>query len=138
MGVSSDNGIWVQDAILFEDDARKPLKVDLMDDTIAWWNDTEVGEGRFAPLEERKPLLVPVELDLFVLVLGICSASDIDLDRVIDDEVSLAKWVDLVRVATELLHGSAHGSQVNDGWDTCEVLKEYTGGLERNLEILLR
>lgn len=42
VGVCTDDGVWVQDAILLENDARKEFKVDLMDDTVAGWHDTEV------------------------------------------------------------------------------------------------
>ena len=136
--VSAHNGVWVEDTVLLEDDASEVLKVDLMDDTIAWWDNAEVGEGGLAPLEESESLLVPVELDLLVLVLGVGLASDIDLDGVINNEIGLAERVDLVGVTTELLHSSTHGGEINDGWDTSEVLKEDASWLEGNLEVLLR
>ena len=58
-----------------------------MDDTIARWDDSQVAEGGLAPLEEGESLLVPVEFDLLVAVLGISCASHVNLDGVIDDKV---------------------------------------------------
>ena len=80
MRVSTDNGIRVPDTIFLEDDTSEILEIHLMNNTVAWWDNAEVGEGGLAPLEEGKPLLVPIELDLLVLVLCIGSTSDIDLD----------------------------------------------------------
>lgn len=94
-----------------------------MDNTVAWGNNSEVGEGRFAPLEEGEPLLVSVELNLLILVFSVGSAGNINLDGVVNNEVSLAKWVDLAWVTSKLLHGSAHRGQINHSWDTGKVLK---------------
>ena len=93
-----------------------------MDNTVAWWHNAEVGEGGLAPLEEGKPLLVPIELNLLILVLGVGGAGDIDLDRVVNDEVNLAEGIDLARVAAVLLHGSAHSGQIDHSWQAGEVL----------------
>ena len=71
-----------------------------MNNTVARWHNAEVAEGSLAPLEEGKSLLVPIELNLLILVLCVGSASDIDLDRVVNDEISLAKRINLARVAS--------------------------------------
>ena len=109
-----------------------------MNNTVAWWDNAEVGEGGLAPLEEGKPLLVPIELDLLILVLGIGGTGDIDLDRVVNDEVNLAKRINLAWVSAVLLHGSAHRSQINHSWDACKILQYNTGRLEGDLKVLLR
>ena len=51
-----------------------------MDDTVAGWHDSEVAEGFLTPLKESKSLLVSVELNLFVAVLGVSGSSNINLD----------------------------------------------------------
>ena len=56
----------------------------------------------------------------------------------IDNEINLAERVDFIWVTTKGLHGRAHGSQINDGWHTSEVLEEDASGLERDLDGLLR
>ena len=109
-----------------------------MDNTIARRHDAEVAEGFLAPLEEGEALFVPSEFDFFVLILGVFSPSDIDLDRVINYEISLAKRVNFFRITTKFLHSSPHSGKVNDGGHTGEVLKEDTGGLEGDLDVLLR
>ena len=109
-----------------------------MNNTVAWWNNLEVGEGGLAPLEEGKPLLVPIELDLLVLVLCVGSTGDIDLDRVIHNEVNLAERIDLAWITAVLLHGSSHRGQINHSWNAGEVLKNDTGRLEGDLKVLLR
>ena len=42
MRVCSHNGVWVQDAVFLEDDTSEELKVNLMNDTVAGWHNTEV------------------------------------------------------------------------------------------------
>ena len=138
MRVSAHNRVRVKIAVLLEDDTSEPLKVDLVDDTVAWWHDAEVAEGGLTPLEEGESLTVPVELDLLVAVLGIRSASHVDLDGVINNEISLAEWVDFVGISAELRHRCAHSSEVDDGRNASEVLEEHSGRLERNLDGLFR
>lgn len=136
--VSTDNGVRVQDTILLEDDTSEILEIHLMNNTVAWWDNAEVGEGGLAPLEEGKPLLVPIELDLLVLVLCVGSTGDIDLDRVVHNEVNLAERIDLAWITAVLLHGSSHRGQINHSWNAGEVLKNDTGRLEGDLKVLLR
>jgi len=136
--VSADKRIGVKNAIFFEDNASKPFQVDLMDNTIARGHNSEVVEGLLTPLEESEALLVTLELKLFVLLFGVGGTGDIDLDGVIDDQVSLAKRVNFVGVSTEFLHGSSHGGEIDNSGHTGEILEEDTGGLERDLDTLLR
>ena len=109
-----------------------------MDNTIAGWHDAEVLESGLTPLEEGKALFVAIELDCLVLIFSVCCASDINLNRVINDQIRLAKRVDLVRITTEVLHGCSHGGQVDDGGHASEVLEEDARRLERDLDVLLR
>jgi len=136
--ISSDARIWVEDTVSLKDDLGEPLKVDLVNNTVAWWHDGQVVESFLSPLEECESLGISVELKLFVLLLGILSSGNIDLNGVIDDEIDLAKWVDLVWVTTLLLHGSSHGGEIDNSWDTSEILKEDTSWLEWDLHVLLR
>ena len=85
MRVSANHRIRVEDTVLLKDDSGEPLKVDLMDDTVARWNDSEVREGSLAPLEEGEALSVPVEFDLFIAVLGIGCPGGVNLDGVVDN-----------------------------------------------------
>jgi len=69
MGVSSDNGVWEQKAILIENDTSKPLEVNLMDDTVTWRNNSQVLESSLTPFKEGESFFVPDELKFFILVL---------------------------------------------------------------------
>ena len=108
-----------------------------MDNTVTWRHNAEVAKSGLSPLKEGKSLFVPVEFDLFVAIFGVLGTGDIDLNGVIDDQIGLAKRVDLVGVSTKLLHSSAHSGQVNDSGDTSEVLEEYTSGFEGDLNGVL-
>lgn len=83
--VSSDHRVGVKHTVLLEDDTSEPLQVDLMDNTVARWHDSEVAEGGLTPLEEGKSLLVSIEFDLLITVLGVGATSNIDLDGMIND-----------------------------------------------------
>jgi hypothetical protein len=43
--ISSDDGVVIKKSVSLEDDSGQVLKVDLMDNTRAWWDDLEVVEG---------------------------------------------------------------------------------------------
>jgi hypothetical protein len=96
-----------------------------MDNTGAWGNNLEVVEGFGAPFEELESFSVAREFKLFIEVLGIVGAGGIDLDRVIDDEVDWAKWVDLGGVSSKTLHGITHGGEINDCWNTTKKITCY-------------
>ena len=106
-----------------------------MDDAIARWNDPEVSESRLAPLEEREALPIPLKFYLLILILGVGLAGHVDLNRMINDKIYLAEWVNLLWVSALYLHRSAHGSQIHDRRHPSEVLKEDTGWLEGYLDI---
>ena len=101
-----------------EDHASQVLKIYLMDDARTWWDNLEVVEGLAAPLQELESLSIPVELDYLVLFGGVWSAEHISLNRVVNDQIYWAEWVDLGWVATKSLHGISHGGQINYCWDT--------------------
>jgi len=52
----------------------------LVNDTVAWRDDCKVAECRLAPLKESESLNVPVELDLFIAVFGVCGTGYVNLD----------------------------------------------------------
>ena len=55
----------------------------------------------------------------------------------IDDEVDLAEGIDFFGVASKLLHGCAHCGQIDNSWDTGEVLEDDTSGFEWNFHVEL-
>lgn len=88
------------------------------------------------PLEEFETFVVSSEFDFFVLFEGLEISGDISLDGVIDDQIDRAERVDLVGVTTKTHHSVSHSGEVDDGGHTGEVLKNDTGGLEGNFDLL--
>jgi len=130
VGVSSDKGIRVEGSVAIEDDSGKIFKIDLMDDTRSGRNNQEVVEGILSPLQEFESFVVSLEFHLFVLFKGIGGSGKIDLDGVINNEIDRAKGINLIRASSESDHSISHGSKINNGRDTSEILKDDSGGLE--------
>jgi len=69
MRISTNDGIRVDNAVLVgEDTSSEILKIDLMDNTRARRDDSEVLKSVLSPLEELETLLVVVELEFFILL----------------------------------------------------------------------
>ena len=51
----------------------------------------------------------------------------------VDDQLGRGERVDLLRIAAELLHGIAHGGEVDDAGHAGEVLHDDARGRERDL-----
>ena len=81
-----------------------------------------------APAQERVALAVALELELDVAGEGAAGAEDVDLHRVVDDELDRDQRVDLRRVAAEVGHRVAHRREVDDGRDAGEVLEQDARG----------
>jgi LPXTG-motif cell wall-anchored protein len=114
-------------------DAGKELEVHLVHDAGVRRHRLEVAEALLTPLEEAIALLVALELELAVLLERVLAAEDVDLHRVVDDELHRLERVDLLRIAAHLLHRIAHRREIDDGGDAGEVLKEHTARGERDL-----
>ena len=109
------------------------LQVDLVADAGAGRHDGEVREGELAPLQELVALAIALVLQLDVPGQGMRAAELVDDDRVVDDEVDRHERVDLARVAAEVLHGVAHGGEVDDGGNASKILHQDTGWAIGNL-----
>lgn len=69
MRVSTNDGIRVDNTVLVgEDTSSEILKIDLMDNTRARRDDSEVLKSVLSPLKELETLLVVVELEFFILL----------------------------------------------------------------------
>lgn len=106
-----------------------------MDNTRAWRNDLEVIESSLAPFKELKSFFVPLNFDLFVFSESFWSSCDIGLDGMIDDKINRAERVDLIGFSSEFFDRVSHGSKINDGWDTGEILKDDSGRSERDFDL---
>jgi len=136
MTVGTNHRVWIENTVSFKNHRSQPLKVDLVDDAVAWGHNPKVVECLFTPLKESKSLLISTELELFVLFLCVGISGKINLNRVIDDQINLTEWVDETWVATELLHSGSHRSEVYNCWYSSEVLKQDSRGFKGYFDIL--
>ena len=127
VGVGTDAGVRVCEALIIEDDASQVFDVDLVDDAGSRRNDAEVGECLGAPTQELVALFVALVLDFDVLGQSVVGTECFDDHRVVDDHLGGVEGVDLIGVATEGLDGFAHSCQVDNTGNTGEVLHEDTG-----------
>merc|ERR1712166_1113311 len=104
MRIGTDNGVGVEHIIFFKNNTCEPLKIDLMNNTVAWRYNSEIVKGLLTPLEERKSLLIAVELNLFIPVLCVKVSCNIDLHRVINHKINLTQGVNFIWVTSELFH----------------------------------
>jgi hypothetical protein len=113
-----------------EDYAGEVFEVDLVDDAGVGRDDGEVAESGLSPAEEGVALFVALEFEQRVHVEGAGGAEFVDLDGVIDYEFDGLQRIDEGGIAAELLHGVAHGGEVDDAGDAGEILKEDAAGSE--------
>jgi hypothetical protein len=55
---------------------------------------------------------------------------------VVDNKIDWAQWIDLLGITSESDHGVSHGGEINDGWDTGEILKNDSGWFEWDFDLL--
>jgi hypothetical protein len=106
-----------------------------MDNTGPWWDNLEVLKGVLTPFEELESLVVSIEFDLLIVVKSSWVSRIIDLDGVINDKVDWDLRVDLHWVDSEVGDSVSHGSEINDGWNSGEILEEHSSWLERNFDV---
>ncbi len=121
-------------AVAGGDHARQVLQVHLVADAGVGRHHREVVERRLAPAQERVALLVALELQLGVLLERHLLGEGVDLDRVVDHQLDRHQRVDLGGIAAQLLHGVAHGGQVDDGGHAGEVLHQHAAGRVGDLD----
>lgn len=101
---------------------------------ITGWNDEHVLERLCAPLQEREPLLVPLELESLILGQGVGGPGEVNLNGVVDDKIRRTLGVDQLGVSAQLLDGVPHGCEVDHGRDAREVLEDDSGRPKGNLD----
>ena len=134
VGVSTNTGVRVCQAVVLEDNASQVLDVDLVDNTGSRRNNAEVGECASTPTEELVALIIALVLNLDVLSQSVFATEGLDDDRVVDDHLCRVQRVNLIRVAAESLNSLTHGSQVNNTGDAGEVLHNNASRGELNLD----
>ena len=132
MAVGADERIGVGDfltvlVLIGPDGLAEILKVHLVADAGAGGHNAEVVKRLLAPLEEGIALDVALIFAVDVHLERARVAEFVDHDGVVDHEVDGVQRVDLIRVAAKRHQTVAHRGEVNDGWNTGEILHQHAG-----------
>ena len=130
VAVGPDQAVGVGDSVLDHDNAGEIFEVDLVNDPGGWWDNAKIVEGLLSPAKEPVAFLVAFEFSFDVVCECVDGGELVDLDRVINDEVAGDQRVDLARVATDADHCRSESGEVDDGWDTGEVLQNDAAWFE--------
>ncbi len=114
-------------------DLPEMLQVHLVADPGARRNDAEPVERLLSPSEERVPLTVAPVLPFDVGLVRVRRPEEVDLDRVIDDQVHGHERVDRGRIPAGSGDGAPHRREVDDRRHTGEVLHQDATRHERHV-----
>ena len=117
------------------DRLRQIFEIDLMADAGAGRHDAEILERVLRPFQELVALLVLLVFLLDVLLERVLVAEEIDRHRMVDDEIDRHQRIDLLRIAAEMLHGVAHGGEIDHRRHAGEVLHQHARRAERDLAV---
>ena len=118
--------------LLDEYSLRKVFEVHLMTNSNVRRHDAAILERFLTPFQKRVSFPVPLGFAICVESKSPGSTVLIDLDGMIDDQIDLLKGIDPFRVSTHSLDDVAHGRQIDNRRNTCEVLHQHTRRTERN------
>ena len=81
-----------------------------------------------SPAQKGITLLVALELQQGIHVESIHLGKFIHLHRVVDHQFGRLEWIDQRGISTHFRHSITHGSQIDHGRDTGEILHEHARG----------
>ena len=96
-----------------------------MADAGARRHDAKILKRALRPFQELVALLVLLVLVFDVLLERERIAKMIDRNRMVDDEIDRNQRIDLLRIAAEMVHGVAHGGEIDHGGHPGEVLHQH-------------
>jgi hypothetical protein len=114
---------------------RQIFQIDLVADAGARRHDAEILERILRPFEEPVALLVLLVFLFDVALERILVAEEIHRHRMVDHQIHRHQRVDLFRIAAEMLHGIAHGGEVDHRRHAGEILHQHAGRAERDLAL---
>src|SRR6476646_6189118 len=94
-----------------------------MHDADSRRNKLESLESLLSPLEKLVTLAIALELHVQIEFERARRPKEIDLHRVIDDQVDWHQRLDDLRVASEPLHSTAHRREIDNQRNSGEVLQ---------------
>ena len=104
---------------------RQIFEIDLMADAGARRHDAETVEALLAPAQEGIALAVALIFHGRVLLEGTLAAEEIDLHRMVDDEIDGRQRIDLLRIALQRRHRVAHRREIDHGRHAGEILHQH-------------
>src|SRR5436190_23280832 len=93
-----------------------------MHDADSRRNELESLESLLTPLKKLVTLAIALELHVQIEFQRARRTKEIDLHRVIDNQIDRHERLDDLRVASEPLHSAAHRREVDNQWYSGEVL----------------
>lgn len=61
----------------------------------------------------------------------------INHDGMVNDEINLAEWINLVWFSPKVDDRVSHGSEINNEWDSSEILENNSSWFKGNFDIIL-
>ena len=114
---------------------REIFQIDLMADSGPRGHDPEIGKGALAPAQEFIALQIAFEFERDVALEGVRAAEGVDADGVVDHQVDRRQWIDLLRIAAQVLERVAHRGEIDHRGNPREVLQQDAGRAEGDLVI---
>src|SRR3954454_12781646 len=104
-----------------------------MADPGAGWNDAELIECALGPAQEGVALEIALVLELDVAADRQNRAEQVDLNRVVDDEIGRSERGDTLPVSADAGHGIMHRGEVDHRRGAGKVLEQNASRQERKL-----
>jgi hypothetical protein len=121
--ICADQSVRIEDAIFLEHALGEIFEIHLMHDTDTRRDDFESFEGLHAPLEKLITRLVAFEFHFHVQAQGVGRGGEIDLNRVVDDQIDGDERFDHFRFFIQARGGGAHGGEINQKRHASEILQ---------------
>jgi hypothetical protein len=131
--VGSNKSVRVINAILLEYALGEILEVDLMNDSNSRRDHLEGLECLHAPFEKFIAFAIPLELDFHVPLKRVRAAPEINLNRMINDQVNGHERLDEGGIFTESSYRGTHCREVYEQWNPGKILEYDAGDDKRNL-----
>src|SRR4029077_19077021 len=106
-----------------------------MHDADSRRNELESLESLLSPLKELVALAITLELHVQIEFQRPRRTEEIDLHRVIDNQINRHERLDDLRVASEPLHSTAHRGEVDNQRNSGEVLQNNARNDEWDLRV---
>src|SRR5262249_29221846 len=108
------------------------FEIDLVNDTDAGWNNFEGVERLHAPFEKLIALAIALKFHFEVSLHRIGRAEEINLNRMIDDEIDRNERFNYFRILAEPTGGGTHSRKVDEQRNASKILQDDAGDDEGN------